>query len=437
MRGLASTIVLLAVLGGLVGYIYFVDRERDPAAAEAKEKAFTVSPENIEEIAIKNAAGETARVQRIDTSWQLVEPEKADADATEVAAVTSSLASLEVQRVVDENPPDLAQYGLDPAKLDVSFRVRDSKEFQRLLVGEKTPTGGDVYAKTPDSNRVFLISSYLEGTFNKTAFNFRDKAILKFDRDKADVVEITNGGNTVTFTRQGTDWRITQPLAARADYAAVEGLVQRLSSGQMASIVEANATDLRQYGLDNPPLRASVGTGSARATLLVGTPSPEGQPYAKDSARPTVFTLDQSLTTDLSKPVADYRRKDVFDFRAFNAARIELRRDDAVQAFEKATVDGKEVWRDAGGRTVDTGRVESLLNALSAIRVQSFEAAPHPSLKTPALTVTATFDGSKKETVTFGRAGADTYAARADEPGSAKLEINGFDDAIKALDALK
>ena len=437
MRGLTSTIVLLLVLGGLVGYIYFVDRERDPAAADAREKAFTVSPENIEELIVRNANGETARVQRIDASWQVVEPVKADADATEVAAVTSGLAGLEIQRVVDENPPDLAQYGLNPPKIDVSFRVRDSKDFQRLLVGEKTPTGGDVYAKTPNSNRVFLISSYLEGTFNKTAFNFRDKAILKFDRDKADVIEVVNGGDTVTFTRQGTDWRITAPLSVRADYAGVEGLVQRLSSGQMTAIIDPAPADLRKYGLDNPPLRASVGTGSARATLLVGRPSPEGQPYAKDSARPTVFTVDQSLTTDLSKPVSDYRRKDIFDFRTFNANRVELQRDGATHAFVKATVDGKEVWRDASGKTVDTGRVESLLNALTAIRARTFEATPHASLKTPVLTVTATFDTSKKETATFGRAGADTFAARADEPGSATLEINGLDDALKALDALK
>src|SRR5687767_8088062 len=135
MRGLASTAVLLVVLAGLVGYIYFVEGDRDPAATEAKEKAFTVSPENIEEVVVKNAAGETARVQRIDASWQVVEPEKAAADATEVAAITSSLASLEVQRVVDENAGDVAQYGLNPPKIDVSFRVRDAKEFHRLLVG--------------------------------------------------------------------------------------------------------------------------------------------------------------------------------------------------------------------------------------------------------------------------------------------------------------
>src|SRR5688500_15298742 len=110
MRGLTSTIVLLVVLAGLGGYLYFVDSARVPGAEDAKPKAFTVSPENIEEVQVKNASGENARVQRIDTSWQVTEPERTDADATEVAAMTSSLAGLEVQRVIDENPTDLAQY---------------------------------------------------------------------------------------------------------------------------------------------------------------------------------------------------------------------------------------------------------------------------------------------------------------------------------------
>ena len=435
MRGLTSTIILLLVLAGLVGYVYFADA---PPATEAKPKAFTVSPENIEEVQIKNVDGETARAQRIDTSWQVVEPVKADADAAEVAAITSGLAALEVQRVIAENPGDVKQYGLEPARLEVAFREKDQKDFRRLLIGEKTPTGADLYAKTPDQSRVFLISSYLESTFNKSAFNLRDKAILKFDRDKADVIQI-EGGTPMEFARQGNEWRLVKPIAARADYGTVEGLVTRLSSAQMQQIVapEAAPADLRKYGLDMPPLRVSVGTGSARSTLLIGTPNPEGQPFAKDAARPAVFTVEQTLTADLSKAVGDYRRKDVFDVRSFNANRVELRRDGATRVFEKTTTDGKDTWKDATGKVVDTAMVETLLTNLTNLRAQSFEAA-HDSLKTPALTVVAQFDDRKKtETVTFGRAGTDVYAGRADEPGAAKLEAGTFDEAIKSLDALK
>ena len=73
--------------------------------------------------AIKNADGETSHRAADGDNWQIIEPNKADADGGVVGTVTSSLARLEVQRVVDENPSDLAQYGLEPAA-STSFRGR-------------------------------------------------------------------------------------------------------------------------------------------------------------------------------------------------------------------------------------------------------------------------------------------------------------------------
>jgi hypothetical protein len=126
----------------------------------------------------------------------------------------------------------------------------------------------------------------------------------------------------------------------------------------------------------------------------------------------------------------------VFDFRSFNASKVEITRGPESYTFEKTKdKDGKEIWR-SGDKTADTAKVEDLLTKLSNLRAQSFESSPQASLKTPEVVVTATFDG-KTETVQFGRAGADVYAARTDEPGSAKLETTPYEDALKALDALK
>jgi len=227
MRGLTSTIVLLVVLGGLVGYIYFVDSRNETPDPNAKPKAFELTAENIEELQFKSPDGQTARVQRVGDDWQLVEPVKTDADDGVVGTVTSNLGTLEVQRVVEESPTDLAPYGLNPPRIDVAFRLRDQKDFQRLLVGEKTPTGGDLYAKRAEEKRVILISSFLDSIFAKTPFELRDKTILRFERDKADAVEILSGTNSLQFARNGTDWRIVKPAQARADYAATEGLLTR------------------------------------------------------------------------------------------------------------------------------------------------------------------------------------------------------------------
>jgi hypothetical protein len=438
MRGLTSTIVLIVVLAGLVGYIYFVDADRPASGTEVKPKAFDVAMDNIEEVQVKNASGETSRLQRVDTTWQLVEPQKTAADEGVVSSLTGSLASLEVQRVVDENPTDLKQYGLNPPRLDLTFRLKDQKEPQRLLVGDKTPTGDDLYAKKPDEARVFLISSFLDATFNKTPFELRDKAILKVDRDASDGIELSRGATTLQLSRTGTEWRIVKPITARADYAAVEGVMTRLSSAQMQKVVEEEAKDLKRYGLDAPMVSATVTGGSSRATLLIGRAQGEGGLFAKDASRPMVFTVEDSLATDLGKDLSEFRRKDMFDSRSFTANRVELRRGADTVAFEKTKdTDGKEVWRNASGQNADTAKVEDLLTKLSNLRAQSFEPTPNASLKTPVLTATVRFDENKTETVTFGRQGSDVFASRPDEPGSARLEASVFDEVMKALDGVK
>ena len=436
MRRLTTPLILVAVLAGLLGYIYFVDANRPAGGTETLPKAFEVSPENIVEVRLTNADGDTSRVERIDATWQLLEPEKADADATAVASVTSSLASLEVQRVVDDNPADLAQYGLNPPRIDLSFRVRGEEVLQRLLVGEQTPTGGDLYAKKPDETRVFLISSFLDTTFNKTAFDFRDKAILKFVRDSANGLEIVRGVTTVELARDGINWRIVRPMAVRADYATAEGIMTRLSAGRLLRIVAEEADDLRPYGLDRPALTASVLSDSSRATLLLGASADNGL-YAKDASRPAVFAVEESLATELERDLFEFRRKDMFDARSYTANRIELHQDDETLTFEKTIDEGEDVWRNAWGEDVDTMMVEELLTKLSNLLAQSFESTPHISLETPVLTAIVRFDEDKTESVTLGRSGSDVFGGRSDEPGSARLEATVFDEAIAAVDALK
>ena len=180
----------------------------------------------------------------------------------------------------------------------------------------------------------------------------------------------------------------------------------------------------------------TIRTGSSSATLTLGK-TENAVVFAKDASRPIVFTVAPTLRTDVVKDFAEFRRKDLFDFRSFTANRVELARGGATQAFERSKdKDGKDVWKDGAGKAVDTAKVEDLLAKVSGLRAASFESAPHASLKAPVLTVTATFDKGK-DTVTFGRAGMDVYAGRSDEPGSAKLDAAPFDEAIKALDALK
>ena len=157
-----------------------------------------------------------------------------------------------MDRVVDEAPKNPGDYGLKEPVAEVTFKQKGDKDFRTLQLGSKTPTGNDLYARVAGDKKVFLIAGYLESTFNKQPFDLRDKKVMSFDRDKVDRLEITQGNATVAATKAGGEWRLTAPVEARGDFGALEGIVSRLGSTQMKSLVAEQATDLKQYGLDKP-----------------------------------------------------------------------------------------------------------------------------------------------------------------------------------------
>ncbi len=432
-----STGIMVLVLAGLVGYIYFVDSKQEPSGTTTKEKLFgSLQADDIEEVQVKSADGETTRLQKADGNWQLVEPVKAAADTSEITTIASSLASLEIQRVVDENPADLKQYGLEPARVEVAFRPKGEKELKRVQIGEKTPTGTDLYARLPDQKRVFLVSSFLDSTFNKNTFALRDRRILVFDRNMVDGLELTSGSSKTQLVKSGAEWRLASPISVRADFAAVEGALERLSSTQMQSIVEPEGKDLAKFGLTKPTGTIVIKTGSSSATLTLGS-TENALLHARDSSRPMVFTIAPILREDVIRSVNEFRRKDLFDGRAFTAAKVEIKRGAETIALEKSKgKDNADVWKSSG-KDIDSAKADDLLTKLTALRAASFEDQPHASLKAPALVVTVHFGENKQETVTIGRSGTDVFASRSDEPGTAKVDGTGLDDVMKAIDEVK
>jgi hypothetical protein len=159
-----------------------------------------------------------------------------------------------------------------------------------------------------------------------------------------------------------------------------------------------------------------------------------------------VMTVESSLADELKKGADDYRRKDVFEFRAFNATHIELTRNGRTVAFDKTKNTGKDaqtnpdIWKRVSPSAKDANKdtMDALLSRLSNMRATSFVASTAGTgLDKPALVVDVKFDdGKKEERVTFGQNGSDTYASRPGEPGGAKVDTADFTDVIKSLDEL-
>jgi hypothetical protein len=443
MRGLKSFFGLLVVLIGLGAYLYFVESKRTPGDDEEKrDKVFTVQAEKIDEIAVTSSSGERTTLRKTGDTWQIVQPASAKPDSAEVSGLTSNLASVEIQRVIDENAADLKEYGLEPPRIEVAFTSGGQEH--TLLIGAKTPPGSDLYARLKDQKRVFLIPSHLESTFNRSAFDLRDKAILTLDRDAIDGIEVTAGGTAVALAKADAEWKLTRPVSAPADFSAASSLVSRLTSAQMKTIETAPKPNLASYGLDKPAATVRVRTGSAQAVLQVGGPAGDGAVYARDESRPEIFTIEAAVLDELKKAPSEYRQKDLFDARSFNATRVEAIRGGQTVAFERAKVkdkDGKEEekWRQVlpTAKDVDSPKVDALITTATGARAESFVDSPGKSAA-PVVTLKIKYaEGQKEDQVTFLRGGADSYATRAGSPDAAKIDSAVLDSIVKALDEIK
>lgn len=444
-RGL-STVLLVTVALAIGAYIYFVESKRKPASERTDEKGKVfagLETTKLEELEVKSSAGALTKVKKDGDRWKVVAPISSDADETEVSAITSNLGSLEVQRVVDEKAGDLAQFGLAPARTEVSFRATGESAPRKLLLGDKTATGGDLYAKTGSDARVFLVSGFLETTFNKSTFDLRDKAVLKFEREGVTGIEVMSPTRRLTFAKEGDGWKMTEPLAARADTGTVEGLLGRIHTGQMKSLVVDAPADLAPYGLDKPSSTITFVAGSARSTIAIGSKTPEGQFYARDLSRPMVFTVESFLAEDATKAADEFRPKDLYEFRTFTGTRFEITRAGVTTVFEKkkgTDANVPETWAQtapAPAKAPETSTIEDFLSKASNLRAQAFVDALPAGVTEVARTTARWNEGKKEETVVFFKAGQDVFATRGTEPGAVKLTGTDFDDVIKSLEAIK
>jgi hypothetical protein len=451
MRGLKTTIALVVVLGGLFAYIYFVTWKQPEGgtAASKQEKVFAgLQADKVEEIRVHSESGDSTVLKKDKDGWKIAEPVTASAQESEASGIAGALAQLEVARVIDDNPANLVDYGLGAPRVEIQFKASGDKNLKRLLIGQKTPTGSNVFAKRNDDKRVFTIAAFQDGTFNRSTFDLRDKSALKFERDKVDHVEVAADNKGLELAKADGDWKLVAPVQAPADAGAAEGLIGKVQSAQMKSIVTDNVApaDLKKYGLDKPAASVTVGLGSAKASLLFGGKSGDGSLYAKDASKPVVITIDPALIEDLKKGPDDYRRKDLFAFRAYDATHIELTRGKDTVAFDKikgAKPEDEDKWRvtkAAGAKPADADKdkIGVFLAKLESLRALSFvDPKTKTGLDSPALTVYAKFDdGKKEERVTFAKAGSDVYASRPGEPGAAKVNPTEFNEVIKKLDEL-
>lgn len=130
---------------------------------------------------------------------------------------------------------------------------------------------------------------------------------------------------SVRFNDKGK-WDITSPKPLSADPTAISSLTVDLSKLNSDRLVDANATDLKSYGLDPAKLEVDVTAKDGKVTkLLLGDRTPtQTAVYAMVAGDPKLYTVAASHLATFDKTSKDLREKHLLNFTGGKLEGVEI-----------------------------------------------------------------------------------------------------------------
>jgi hypothetical protein len=431
-RGLLMATAALVVLAGGV---FWSNREKkaeeSKPAADTTPKILAIPEGQISQIEFKRKDGTDTVVKRNGSKWELTSPKPLPTDNDAVSGVTGALASLSADRVVEDKAADLSQYGLTAPTVEVDITKKDGK-VQKLLIGDDTPTAGDVFVAVAGDPRVFTMTSSLKTNLDKTSQDLRDKRLLTFDQDKLSRVELAAKKSVVDFGRNAqNEWTIVQPKPMRADGWQVEELVRKLKDAKMDTSASPETLQKAAASFASGTPIATVKLTDASGTQSLEVRKVKDDYFAKSSVVDGVYKVAADLGTGLDKSVDDFRNKKLFDFGFSEPSKIEIKSGTAAPVTYQKSGDK---WF-SGPKQIDSTSLQNFVDKARDLAATKFVDTAFGS---PIFEVTVTSnEGKRVEKVLIAKTGADYFAKRENEPSVYQLDPKAADDLIKAAGDIK
>ena len=105
----------------------------------------------------------------------------------------------------------------------------------------------------------FVYFYEIEGGKKREEAAEQAKKLFQFDKEEVNSISLDRDSGSITLKKENGGWKLVAPIEAKADETAVDGLASELSSIQVERSLEPGSVDWKDYGLENPNLKISVG----------------------------------------------------------------------------------------------------------------------------------------------------------------------------------
>ena len=139
-------------------------------------------------------------LEKKEGQWTL-SPEGYPADAFKVKGMLDTIGTLSLTALISESK-SYERYELHKERR-IRVKAWSGENLTRAFdVGKVAPSFSHTFVKIEGDDRVYHARENFRGRFDQTVENLRDKAVLRFDQDEIQKVEITKGQASVSVKRK-------------------------------------------------------------------------------------------------------------------------------------------------------------------------------------------------------------------------------------------
>ena len=340
--------------------------------------------------------------------WALTRPLAARADQRKVSELLADLDGLQVLDFVSEDPKDLHTYQLDEPEREVT--VWSGESGKTLMLGRTlTNDAGKVYAKLKTADSSYTVPFSIAQKLVVQANDLRDPQVLAFSEDNVHGIDLLHGTDRISLMHTDSTWRITTPLAAAADEAAVQQLLSHLRGLSVRQFTADVATDLDKYGLAAPVATVTLrGPGSnAVAQLLVGSLDASNTVrFVKRADEPFVYGIETNIVSWLPANYLALRARLVADVKADEITKLVIEKRTGKVVLQRG-MDKKWKLVEPAQGVLDNDALQYALGEFAALRAEDFiregrDNLAEYGLEEPEVTFIATA-GDKTHTLALGK----------------------------------
>jgi len=314
-----TSIILVVSLAMVAGYVFFVQIRQTPEVQDNPPWFYNLDMLDMTRIAITDQEEETVFFLGEDNHWYIDEPQGLPVGLDRWSGITLLLSGPVSRRLLDAQPTDLKPYGLDLPPTSIEVDLKDGQTI-KVLLGFPTPDGEGTYAQVQGFPQVFTIFGGWGDVMTRlVAEPPYPEWYYNIDLATLTGVEMWTQEKAIALTKDDAGWHFIDEEESPVDETQLPTLFASLAQPSQ-TLVEYDAADLAQYGLDTPSrslilllqteiLREDGITVVSQPIFYIGSPTEDGTGYYVQTERtkliPDIFVVNAEWVEGLQAIVAN------------------------------------------------------------------------------------------------------------------------------------